>query len=88
MDRAVLLNQLARCDEQIASNDQNISEQGKRVDTATATGADASISRDLLKRFRETRQALLKRQDALIVQIANSAASPAKTHSPGLAWRG
>jgi ribosomal protein L1 len=73
MDRAVLLTQLERCNEHIDQTDRNVFAQAKRVAAATASGADASISRDLLKRFQEIRHGLLKRQDALIVQIANSA---------------
>ena len=73
MDRAVLLNRLARSNEDIDQTDRNVFAQAKRVAAATAVGADVSISRDLLKRFREIRHGLLKRQDALIVQIANSA---------------
>jgi ribosomal protein L1 len=73
MNRAALLNQLARCNERIDQTDRNVFAQAKRVAAATAAGADVSISRDLLKRFQEIRHGLLKRQDALIVQIANSA---------------
>jgi len=73
MNRAALLNQLARCNECIDQTDRNVFAQAKRVAAATAVGADVSISRDLLKRFQEIRHGLLKRQDALIVQIANSA---------------
>jgi hypothetical protein len=73
MHRTELLDQLESCNEHISATDQNIFEQAKRIGAATATKADASPSRDLLKRFQEIRQSLLKRQDALIVQIANSA---------------
>jgi len=73
MDRAVLLNRLARSNEDIDQTDRNIFAQAKRAAAATAAGANASLSRDLLKRFQEIRHGLLKRQNALIVQIANSA---------------
>jgi hypothetical protein len=72
MYRTALLNQLARCNEHIDQTDRNIFAQRKRVDTGTAAGANVSIPKDLLKRFQEIHQALLKRQDALIVQIGNS----------------
>ena len=53
MNRAALLNQLARCNERIDQTDRNVFAQAKRVAAATAAGADVSISRDLLKRFGE-----------------------------------
>jgi hypothetical protein len=69
MNRTELLNQLASCNEHISATDQNIFEQERRVDVATTA---ASLSSNLLKRFQEMRQTLLKRQDMLILQIANS----------------
>ena len=46
MDRAVLLNRLARSNEDIDQTDRNIFAQAKRAAAATAAGANASLSRD------------------------------------------
>ena len=83
MNRAALLNQLARCNERIDQTDRNVFAQAKRVAAATAAGADVSISRDLEAFSRDTSRA---------TEAAGCAYRPncklgsalARTHSPGL----
>jgi hypothetical protein len=72
MHRGVLMSYLASCNEQLEQTDRNIIAQRKRVDAAAGTGADASLSSDLLRVFQEIRRALLKRQDWLIVHIGTA----------------
>jgi hypothetical protein len=72
MHRGELMSYLASCNEQLEQTDRNIITQRKRVEAAAATGADASLSSDLLRVFQEIRRALLKRQDWLIVHIGTA----------------
>jgi hypothetical protein len=64
-----LLVMLAHCDERIAQNDQNISEQQRRVDVLGSSSRDGELSKAILQTFKELRNSYLMRRERLVSDL-------------------
>jgi hypothetical protein len=70
MGRAELLSALATCDEHLAQNEQNISDQERRVTAQEAAGHDTAASSALLRTFKQLRHSHLTRHAAILRDLA------------------